>query len=233
MTTTFKELKRQTFGKLKESSGQAMLAVDQGINEAQKNIARVKDFDELMVQDTTHALTVASQKLYHIVDDLKLVRPKDIYSIRYMAEAESRKLIYVPPRRLDEEVPYTEIFSTGKPKWYTRRGRYIELFRIPDAEASLYILHSQWPAVLSADDDETPYEDLDDVITTLGADIARSIIEEGVVGNWYQRAKELLGIALMEEVTRPDTTYVAQPFQASEVKLLGNYWLNPWVKRQP
>jgi len=233
MTTTFKELRRQTLGKLEHSDGKAMLAVDQGINEAQKNIARVQDFDELIVLDTTHALTVASQKLYHLVTDLKLVRPKDIYSIRYMAEAESRKLTYVPPRKLDEEIPYTEIFSTGKPKWYTRRGKYIELFRIPDAVAPLYVLHSQWPAVLSADDDETPYENLDDVITTLGADIARSIIEEGVVSNWYQRAKELLGISLMEDVTRPDTTYVAQPFRARPVKLLGDYWLNPWVKKQP
>jgi len=236
--TTFGELKRLVLQRLApRSDGQTLLAVEQAINEAQKNIARVKDFDELMVLDTTHASTTADQKLYHIEDvgtyHFDLVRPKDIYTIRLMDEGNSRKLTYVSPREIDEKVPYTEIFSTGRPKWYTRRGKYIELFRIPDDTYSLYIMHSQWPTVLSSDTTEIPYDDLDDVIVTLASDIALSIVEEGVVGNWFERAKQLLGIVLREEETRPDIFYVAQPFSARGGVFAGEYWNNPFIKHQP
>lgn len=234
MGTTYGELKRLVLQRLSpRSDGATLLAVEQAINEAQKDIARVKDFDELMVLDTTHAFTVISKKLYHITTDLALVRPKDIYTIRYMDGADSRKLTYVAPRDIDESIPYTEIFTTGRPKWYTRRGKYLELFRIPDAAKSLYIMHSQWPAVLTLDADETPYDNLDDVIVTLAADIALSIIEEGVAGSWFQRAQQLLGVVLKEDETRPDIFYVAQPFSAKERKVLGSYWLSPWQKHQP
>ena len=233
MTTTYGELKRQVFLKLQRSDGVARLAAEQAINEAQKNIARVKDFDELVVLDTTHAQTVTGQKFYHIETDLNLVRPKDIYTIRYIDGANSRKLEYVSPRGIDGSIPYTEIFTTGRPKWYTRRGKIIELFRIPDVAKPLYIMHSQWPATLSDDSDETPYQDLDDVIVTLAADIALSILEGGVASGWFARTQQLLGIVLREEETRPDIFYVAQPFSAKEKKVLGSYWLNPWVKEQP
>ena len=144
MTTTYGELKRQVFLKLQNSDGVTRLAVEQAINEAQKNIARVKDFDELVVLDTTNAFTDINKKSYHIETDLLLVRPKDIYSIRYMDAENSRKLDYVHPREIDDQIPYTEIFGTGRPSWYTVRGLYIELFRIPNAVKPLYISHSQW-----------------------------------------------------------------------------------------
>ena len=231
--TTFGELIRQVSLKLKRNDGLAFLAIKDGINDAHKNIARVKDFDELVLLDTTNAKTAVGVKSYHITTDLGLVRPKDIYSIRYMDGVNSRKLEYVSPREIDEKIPYTEIFTTGRPKWYTRRGMSIELFRIPDAIKSLYILHSQWPMVLSADSDTTPYLYLDDVIITLGADIASSTLEEGGVTSWFERAKQLLGIVLKEDETRPDIFYVAQPFSARERRVLGSYWLNPWQKGQP
>ena len=231
--TTFGELIRQVSLKLKRNDGLALLAIKDGINDAHKNIARVKDFDELVLLDTTNAKTAAGVKSYHITTDLALVRPKDIYTIRYMDGVNSRKLEYVSPREIDEKIPYTEIFTTGRPKWYTRRGMSIELFRIPDAIKSLYILHSQWPIVLSADSDTTPYLYLDDVIITLGADIASSTLEGGGVTSWFERAKQLLGIVLKEDETRPDIFYVAQPFSARERRVLGSYWLNPWQKGQP
>lgn len=234
MGTQFKELKRQVLMKFGDrTDGKTLLAVEQAINEAHKNISRVKDFDELMVLDTTHALTVIGKKLYHITTDLLLVRPKDIYSIRYMDGANSRKLTSVPSRELDQIIPYTEMVGTGRPKWYTRRGMYVELFRIPDAAKPLYVAHSQWPSVLTGETDETPYLQLDDVIVTLASDIALSIIEEGMIGNWFQRTQQLLGLALQEDATRPDNFYVARPFQAKQVAPLGQYWLSPWQKHQP
>ena len=233
MTTTYGELKRQVFLKLQSSDGVTRLAVEQGINEAQKNIARVKDFDELVVLDTTNAFTDINKKSYHIETDLLLVRPKDIYSIRYMDAENSRKLDYVHPREIDDQIPYTEIFGTGRPSWYTVRGLYIELFRIPNAVKPLYISHSQWPSILTQDSDETPYCDLDDVIVALATDIARATVEEGGVTNWSQRARLLLGEATAEETVRPDQTFIAQPFNAKAPPPLGQYWLNPFIKKQP
>ena len=150
-----------------------------------------------------------------------------------MDVANSRKLTYVAPQEIDEKIPYTEIFTTGRPKWYTRRGKYIELFRIPDEVKPLYIYHSQWPDVLDSDSEMTPFDDLDDVIVTLASDIALSIVEEGVVGNWFERAKQLLGVVLREDETRPDVFYVAKPFSAKGRGVLGEYWNNPFVKEQP
>lgn len=231
--STFAELKRQVQLRLGDNiSGKTVLAIEQAINDAQMAIASIRDFDELITLDTTHALTVDGTKSYHITTDLLLVRPKDIYSIRYMDTDLSRKLIYVSPRELDEKIPYTEIVGEGRPTYYTRRGMYIELFRIPDVAKSLYIQHSQWPALLSADTDETPFINIDPVIVSLSTDIAQAILE-GVGGGqtgWAQRAQQLLGMALKEDAERPDRTFVAQPFNPSGAGPVGEYWDNPFYK---
>jgi len=231
--TTYAELIRQVMMKLQpRSDGVTRLAVEQAINDAHKVIACIKDFDELKTLDTTHALTVANQKLYHIETDLALVRPKDIYSIRLMDEANSRKLIFVPLSELDSKVPYTELTGTGRSLYYTIRGRYVELYRIPDAVYHLYVQHSQWPTVLVDDTDQTDYIYIDHVIVTLAADMALASLEGGS-GDWFARAKQLLGITLEEDETRPDQFYVAQPFEPTKRAPLGQWWLNPWVRRDP
>ncbi len=231
MSTTFGELKRRVLLKIGErTDGRTIMAVEDGINEAHKAISRVRDFDELIVLDTTSASTTAEVKMYHMTDDLNLVRPKDIYTIRYMDAENSRKLEYVPVRELDNRVPYTEVTGTGRPKYYVRRGMYIELYPIPDDSKPLYILHSQWPPVLSSDSDETPYMHIDDVIVALATEIALSTIEEHPQADWIQRAKMLLGEALTEDITRPDEFYVARPFRSKTRGLMGKYWLSPWTR---
>lgn len=233
--TTYSELIRQTMLKLQpRSDGITRLAVEQAINDAQRVIASVKDFDELMTLDTANASTTANQSLYHIEDDLDLTRPKDIYTIRLMDEDNSRKLTYVPFRRLDEAIPYTEQVGTGRSTWYTIRGRYVELFRIPDTAYNLYIQHSQWPAAANYANanDTTPFLNIDHVIVTLAADMALASLEGGS-SDWFQRAKQLLGVALNEEDTRPDQTLIAQPFNPTCAGPMGEYWNNPFVKKQP
>lgn len=239
--TTLLELRRQVLIRLGKSDGKTVIAADQGINDAQVAIARVRDFDELMTLDKTNAVTIDGTSLYHITSGWTLVRPKDIYSIRLMDEDNSRKLKYVPPRELDEVIPYTDMVGEGRPNWYTRRGLYVELFRIPDAIYTLYVFHSQWPAALTADTDETPFLNLDDVITTLAADIATAILEEGIITDgWVSRAQQLLGSSLREEIVNPDRPIQAKPFDPSRrdwfdgsVVTSGEYWDNPFVKHQP
>lgn len=227
--TSFGELKRRTLLGIPNSDGETLLAVEEAINTAHKVIASVKDYDCLMVLDTTNAVTVASQKLYHIETDLLLVRPKDIYSIRLMDTAESRKLVYVPFRELDEKIPYTEQSGEGKSKWYTRRGDYIELFRIPDDAYDLYVMHSQWPAPLVDDTDLTSYTNIDHVIIALSINIANEI-RIGQISDWEAIAMKLLGLSAGEHATRPDEMLVAQPFNTRE-PMPGEYWNNPWIKK--
>jgi hypothetical protein len=232
MTTAFSEFKRQVLLKVQRSDGLTTLATEQAINDAQKVIASVKDFDELMTLDTANAVTAVDQKLYNIDTGLGLTRPKDIYSIRLMDTDNSRKLTYVSLRKLDEVVPYTEMIGTGRSTYYTIRGRNIELYRIPDAIYHLYIQHSQWPTVQANDSDVTDYLNIDHVIVALATEMTIASLE-GTSTDWFARAKQLLGIALNEEETRPDQVFVAQPFNPYKVGPMGEYWLNPWVKHQP
>jgi hypothetical protein len=219
--------------RLNKPDGRAILATDQAINDALKVIAMIKDFDELRVLDTANAATVANQKLYHVEDDLLLTRPKDIYSMRLMDEASSRKLTFVPFRRLDEDIPYTELTGTGRPSYYTIRGRYVELYQIPDDAYNLYIQHSQWPAALANDSDQVIFINIDHVIVALAADMAASILEGSSSTDWMSRAVQLLGAAVSDEDTRPDQTFVARPFNPTPTGPMGEYWNNPFVKRQP
>lgn len=233
MATTYGEFIRRVMINLQPRiDGVALLAVKEAINDAHYAIACVKDFDELIILDTTSAETVDGQKLYHIESDFGLTRPKDIYSIRLMDGDESRKLDYVPFRELDKRVPYTEQTGEGKSTVYTVRGKYVELYRIPDDAYALYIQHSQWPTVLSDDDDESDYENKDFAIVSLSTDMALASLEGGG-GNWMERAMYLLGLSKNEETTRPDVSFVARPFCAKSYVAEGEYWNNPWVKRQP
>ena len=233
MATTYKEFVRRVMINLQpRNDGIVVMAVEQAVNDAQKVIACVKDFDELMTLDTTNAATVADQKLYHVEDDFSLVRPKDLYSMRLMDTANSRKLTYIPFRALDDRIPYTEMTGTGKSKYYTVRGNYVELYPIPDDAYDLYVQHSQWPAEMDEETDETPFANIDHVIIALSTAMALSSLEGGS-SDWMAQATKLLGISTKEDDIRPDRTFVAQPFCSTRYPPLGQYWLNPFVKRQP
>ncbi len=233
MSTQFKEFRRKVSLRVGRGDGLAMLATDEGINEAHKVIARVIDAEELKVLDTTHAATTAEQKLYHLTNDLDLVRVKDILTIRYMDEELSTKLIFIPTRELDTKLPYTEIVDSGTPTHYTRRGDYIELFRTPDEAKPLYIFHTQWPKTLVSETDETSYSDLDDVIVTLATEIATAILDKTGMTNWTQRAMSYLKVAVSDTLSQPDSLRVARPFMADQSNYTGEYWTDPFIKRNP
>lgn len=228
MSATYAELKRQVLLKLKKNDGLAILATEQAINDALKMIATVKDFDELMALCTT-AATVDGTKSYSMDSDLALTRPKDIYSIRLMDTDNSRKLQYVPFQQLDNLIPYTEQTGEGRPSYYTRRGRDIELYQIPDAAYTLYIQYSKWPATLDEDTDTIEYVNIDPAIVQLAADMAQASLD-GTDVDWMQRAVTLLGMVTREEGSRPDERLVARPFCPVPPGLPGEYWNNPFIR---
>lgn len=231
MGTTFSELKRLVLLSMPESlDGVSDLAIEEGINRAHKAIARVQDFDELTVLDTANAATAANKKTYHIINDLGLTRPKDILTIRYMANSESRKLTWVPVAKYDKIIPYPELYSTSKPRWYITRGMSIDLHPIPANVANLYITHTQWPIILSNQTDQSSYLNIDDVIVTLASEITIAILNKGALSDWTRRVKELLGLIISEVRDKPDQLHIAQPFSTRQSWPSDEYWLNPWYK---
>lgn len=227
--STFGELKRQVMLRLDRPGGRTTLIVEQAINDTLRLICSIKDFDELMILDTSNAFTVAQQKSYHIVNDLALTRPKDIYTIRYMDTSNSEKLEYVPLRELDQRVPYTEMSGYGSPSYYTRRGMYIELYRIPDEVKPLYIQYSQWPEQLVYNSDECPFINMDPTIVTLATDMASSMMDGASTTSWAQKAMEMLNITTREDETRPDKTFIARGFEPGLARV-GEYWKDPFYK---
>ncbi|MCW7076426.1 MAG: hypothetical protein OCU18_03930 [Candidatus Syntrophoarchaeum sp.] len=217
--------------------GRALFAAREAVNDAQKYIARVTDFEELKVLDTDNASTAAGTKTYHLTDDWGLTRPKDLITLRYMDEGSSGKLVALSARELDEKLPYVESIGETVPKWYTRRGNNIDLVPVPSEAKSIYIFYSQWPLVLSDDSDETSYENIDDVIVALASDIAATMVRKEtqeygtkLLENWPQRAREYLGLAVREHNYKPDMTYIAQPFGTGNTGFSGEPWKDPFVK---
>ena len=231
--TTYQELYQRVLLRLGNlaSDGRALLAAKEAVNTAHKAIARVQDFDELLVLDTTNAATVASTKTYHLEDDWGLTRPKDLLTVRYMDGNNSRKLTRLTARELDEKIPYVEGLGEQKPRWYIRRGNSVELIPVPDEAKDVYVYYSQWPKVLTEDSDTTSYSDLDDVIIALGTEIALAVLE-GTHADWDARARAYLASAVKDNRSRPDRTWVARPFEVAP-GVTGEPWKDPFVKSYP
>ena len=234
MATTYEELWRRVLTRLDKRDGTARIASQEAVNDAHKAVARVKDFDDLMVLDQTNAATVADTASYHLTTDWGLTRPKDIHTLRLMDTGNSRKLTYIPPSKVDDVLPYVEILGSLRSKYYTRRGMDIELIPIPESAYPIYVYYSQWPLPLVADDDESSYANanIDDVLIELSTDMTEAYIEGSKGHDWDTLALRLLSGALHEERTRPDEKLVAQPF-STHTYPHGEYWKMPFIRRDP
>lgn len=249
MGTTYETLYSKVLLRLPTTDGIALLAAKEAVNTAHRVIARIQDFDELIVtrpivEGGSSAVTTAGVKAYHIETDLGLTNPKDILSVRLMDEERSRKLEYRSPREVDEVLPYTDVLADDRSVIYTQRGNYLELIPTPDAIYALHIMYSQWPLTLSDDDDETSYTDIDDVIVTLAAVIAKDIINQkkDETGTYMaasakkheEFAQALLTGSLKEDRDHPDHRRVARPFNPHGGTLTpGQWWLNPFIRKDP
>jgi hypothetical protein len=211
VATTFKELKRRVFIGFPRVDGEAVLAVGQAINDSIKIISSLEEIGAQLVTDTTSADTVASQKTYHVNTDFNLTRPQDIHGIRLIDGSSSVDLIWVPHKEVDRKIPYPEINSTGRSKWYTTFGDYIEMFPIPDTAYNLTIRYSQWPNVLSSDTDESPFgTEWDHVLVFMSKDIANAYLN-GDYNSAESRAYQFLNVA-RKATKNPNNTFFARPF---------------------
>jgi len=232
MAILFKELVRRTLLGLPKVDGEELLIVKQAVNDAIYTLAEVGDFPELFVRDETTATTVAETKSYHLVDDLGLTRPKSIFNILLIDNGNSRKLIPQTPAEMDLRSPYPENSTSGVPSYYALRGMYVEFYRIPDDAYDLRISYQQWPAELTDDDDESPFEHLDQQTVFLSKDIANSYMG-GDYLDFQAKAKQYLGMGLGNRLDRRDEVLCAKPFEISRRSPLGEYWVNPFIRKDP
>lgn len=226
MGTTLKELTRKVMINLKRSDGLAWLGAVDGINQTLYEVAKRQDWDEL--HTSTDKVTVASTKSYHLVNDWAMTTLKDIYSLRLIDGANSRRLIYTPVSEIDTYIPYPEQFSTGRPYWYTKRGLSLELIKVPDAVYTIRIHHSNWPTVLELETDESPFgPEIDDVLISGGTMFAQAFIE----GDWAGFTPEKLSVSILEERTEPDERLVHRGFDPYRKAPTYDPVTNPWHKR--
>ena len=231
MGTTLKELRRKVLMGFKNIDGEDVLMAEEAINMGCHAIAEVQNFDDLLVTDLTSAKTVDGQKRYHLVTDWLLTRPKDILSIILHDDFNSRKLDSVQVQSIDKTVAYPEGYAEGKSELYTKVGDYVELIRIPDAVYDLYVRYYQWPLVLTTDDAECSYTNIDSTIIALSRDIFISL-RGGLPLDYVAKAKGYLKIASGDDRTSPDDLPIARGFNSSgKVKYTGEYWNNPYIKQ--
>lgn len=235
MSVSFKQLYQKVLLRIPRLDGRALLVTKEAVNDAQRLIARVQDFDELKTWKTSGSVTVTSQKVYHLETDLLLTRPKDVYSLKLMDGTNSRKLTWIDPRVLDNENPYPEGTAVQRSTHYTQRGLNVELIPIPDAAYTLHIFYSQWPLVLSADSDNMSFADvMQDVIVSLAAEMTNAILDptpERLSTDWAKRAQAYVTGSVFEHVQHPDRQWKAKPFNpAGDVNYAGEYWKDPFIK---
>lgn len=230
MAATYKELKRLVMLGMPRVDGEAVLVVEQAVNDAIQAFAKLEDFDEMLVRDTTSADTVDGTKSYHLTSVWALTRPKDILSIILEDEGNSRKLTRKDARWFDSAYPYPEQFSEARSEWYIPRGLNVTLFPIPDAAYDLHIYYSQFPAALSAETDANPFINFDQEVVFLSKKLVNAYLDNVYVDS-TQAAKSIISGGIAERKYQPDREYIARPFKAGGEASRDNYWLNPLTRK--
>lgn len=202
------------------------------LNWGQQRVARAYHFEELNVNLET-ATTVANIKRYPLItgtNNLGLVRPKDIASVRLINDQNSWTLTRWSQRKFDQRFPQPTNYSTGRPQLYIRYANNLELFRIPDAAYSLYLRYPQWAQDLSTATQTSDFQYKDQLLIT-------SAILEGYlhfeeyndVAIWLQRFIGQLSEAIKVEGDM-DWEPQADEFHANRGGYYsGEPWIDPWI----
>lgn len=138
------------------------------LNWAQQRMARFYSFQELDIlkEDSATVDTVARYPLVTGTNNLGLVRPKDIHSIRLIDAINSRALTRRMPRWFDKKFPLITNYADGRPHVYIRYGNSVEMFRRPNSAYTLHIRYPQWALNLVSGDAGSQFEDKDQLLIT-------------------------------------------------------------------
>jgi hypothetical protein len=202
-------------------------------NWSQHRVARFYSFHELN-EINESAATVASVSRYPLVsgtNNVGLVRPKDIQSIRLIDGQNSRILTRKSQRWFDQKFPLVTNYADGRPYIYTRWGDNIELFRRPDAVYTLYIRYPQWPADVTIGSATSGFDEHKDQLLICG-----SILEGYIHFEEYESAKEWLQkfLGLLQDAVHAEGDVDWEP-QAEAFSLnkgghiSGEPWIDPYA----
>lgn len=230
MGTTLATFRQKVLLGFPRTDAEAVVAVDQGINDAIQIFSQMEDFDEHLVQDKTSADTVDGTSTYHIIDTWGLTRPKKILSLVLEDTSSSLKLTYIPQREFDAQYPYPTTYGEARPTIYTTRGLTVELFRTPDAAYDVHIAYVQYPAALTTDAGECTILNFDQQIVFLAKDIANAYLS-GQYVDFQSRAREIMKMGILSRRDNPDKILIAQPFIADRESYPADYWADPMYRR--
>ena len=185
---------------------------------------------------------------YHIINDFGLIRPKQIYSIKFRDlddESSSRKLVYTSKNKFDVEHPHPEDDSRRHPEVYTRFGNLVQIYPVIDDHTfldrsanvdppCLSIQYSKWPAILTDVGDETEYLYIDDLIEQLATGLYWMAIEELENAMIWLKLAEVSAKAVMgDENMGPDRLWSGTGFSSLAKTVKGDYWANPFIRKSP
>ncbi|MHC1596740.1 MAG: phage adaptor protein, partial [Methermicoccaceae archaeon] len=204
---TLEELRDEVRANLRrDSTALTDERIDRFINWAIRGIASFYTFEEMRTTSTT--ATEADVKSYSFPTNMK-----DIFTIRLIDGASSRKLIYVHPREFDTLIPYPEQNTTGRSRWYVDYGSSFELYPIPDDTYSLQMRISEYPSELSANSDTPDLVGKDELIVAEATLIGwQHLREDTEVTFWRKRRQELMLQAIRSDHSAEDWVAVARPF---------------------
>ena len=201
--------------------------IDRWLDWAQGYIADLHTYEEMRKTDDTLETAASDNSLAWPT------RMKDLYSLRLVDGANSRKLTYVPARHFDDIVPRSATYSEGRPDWYVDYGSTFELFRIPDDEYSMTARFSQYPIDFATDASESALLRKDALIcgiaTVFGFNSLREIEDAAYWGS--QIVPPLYEASLTSDHSAEDWTPIARGFGRPQVTVAGNWWKSPFVGR--
>lgn len=202
------------------------------LNWGQQRIARSYNFDELNINQES-AVTVADIKRYPMItgtNNLGLIRPKDIASLRLIDSHNSTTLKRVTQRYFDIKFPQPTNYATGRPDIYIRYGNNLEFFRIPNDAYTLYIRYPRWAADLDSASQTSDFEYKDQLIISAGILEGYLHFEEyNDVTIWAQRFTGQLSDAIK---TQGDMDWVptSEPFASGQGGAIsGEPWIDPYI----
>lgn len=224
-TLTFTELKDEVRAGL---SNRTDLDTRLGrfLNLAQQRLARLHDFDE-MESRTTLALPYTGADSDKIITIPSL---RELYSLRIISGADSRKLKQISNKTFDRQHPYPEYVARNWPHSYILWGNSIEVYPLPHQAMTAYLRYTKWPTDLSAANGVSEFNQKDDVLIELALAYAFwSLGKEGEAQKHEAQAMRLLGEADSHDREKPDLDIAASNAPVG-VAPSTEPWRDPFVR---
>ena len=227
------DLRAEVTSHLAERDDVTSARLNRALELAQERIARLHDFEELSKIETktlTYTGTKSTDRFLAFTD-LTDKEPKEIYSIRFLDDARSKKLRRITPRQMDKEIPDPEFDSTGIPAIYVIWREKFEWWRIPDKAYKVDFRFQAWPTTLigAANTFKSDFNRKDDILIALSVSYLYGSFGE------YERANRFYGIfvallreAVGEDDMKPDSEIL--PAWESDIGRLRDGVNDPFVR---